>query len=597
MEKSMKNTEKPSEQDIGIARHSMAHVLAYAVAELYPGVKLGFGPAIENGFYYDFDFTALNLSLAPETLLKIEKRMREILKQRLDFQKIEVAAAEAKELFKDQPFKFELIEDLEKQGHSTVSLYKTGKFTDLCSGPHVKTTRDLALDAFKLKRLAGAYWKGTETNPMLTRIYGVAFKTKIELDEYLLREAEAEKHDHRKLGQQLDLFIFSDLVGKGLPLFTEKGSIIRRELENFIVAEEIKRGYKHVYTPELAKVDLYRKSGHYPYYKDTMYPVMKVDEEELILRPMSCPHHYQLYANKPRSYRELPFRIAELAKLYRYEKSGELSGLVRVRQFCLADGHIICTKEQATKEIKGALDLIEFCTKTLGLKKGTDYRYRLSLGDRNDEKKYCKDDASWDFAENLLRSVLEKRKSAFFEAEKEAAFYGPKIDIQMKNISGREETAFTVQYDFVGPKRFSLSYIDKDGTKQEPIVIHRSSIGCIERIMAFLVEHYAGNLPLWLSPVQVAILPVGKAHQKYAKEILNSLKDDGFRTELMDSAESVGKKIREGETRKIPYLLIVGDKEVKSKSVSVRRSGKGDIGQAKLKKFLETILVQREKKQ
>jgi threonyl-tRNA synthetase len=323
-----------------------------------------------------------------------------------------------------------------------------------------------------------------------------------------------------------------------------------------------------------------------------MYPVMKVDDEELILRPMSCPHHYQLYSAKQRSYRELPFRIAELAKLYRYEKSGELTGLVRVREFCLADAHIICAASQAVKEISQVLDLIEFCTKALGLKKGKDYRYRLSLGDRNDEKKYCKDDVSWDLAENLLRGVLQKSKADFFEAQNEAAFYGPKIDIQMKNIAGKEETAFTVQYDFVGPRRFAMSYIDKDGTKKEPIVIHRSSIGAIERSIAFLIEHYAGALPLWLMPVQAAVLPIAKTHKKYAKVVGLALKEAGVRVEVNDADESVGKKIREGELQKIPYLLVIGDKEVKSRSISVRKRGKGDLGKMKLKKFIEQAVLE-----
>ena len=575
-------------QSIEIARHSLAHVLAYAVQELYPQVKLGMGPAIENGFYYDFDFSGTGTTLSDKDLPKIEKRMREVIKRRLAFVCEKSSIAGAKEIFKDQPFKFEITTDLEKE-NSEVSIYRTGKFVDLCIGPHVASTEELASDGFKLTKVAGAYWKGSEKNQMLTRVYGVAFAIKLELDDYLAREAEAERRDHRKLGQQMDLFVYSDLVGKGLPLFTEKGSIIRRELENFIVAEEIKRGYKHVYTPELAKVDLYRVSGHYPYYKDTMYPVMKVDEEELILRPMSCPHHYQLYGAKQRSYRELPFRIAELAKLFRYEKSGELTGLVRVRSFCLADAHIICAKEQAVKEIGQVLDLIEFCSRALGLKKGKDYRYRLSLGDRNDEKKYCKDDAAWDFSENLLRGVLKKRKADFFEAPNEAAFYGPKIDIQMKNIAGKEETAFTVQYDFVGPKRFAMSYIDKDGTKQEPIVIHRSSIGAIERTLAFLIEHYAGALPVWLMPVQVTVLPIGKDHKKYAKEIGLSLREAGIRVEVNDADESVGKKIRESELQKIPYILVIGDKEVKSKSISVRQRGKGDLGKMKLKKFISGV--------
>jgi len=578
-------------QTIEVARHSLAHVLAYAVQELYPQVKLGMGPAIENGFYYDFDFSGTGTTLSDKDLPKIEKRIREVMRRKLAFVCEKTAIAAAKELFGNQPFKFEIASDLEKENNE-VSIYRTGKFVDLCVGPHVASTDEIAPDAFKLTKVAGAYWKGSEKNQMLTRIYGVAFATKSELDEYLEREAEAEKRDHRKLGQQMDLFVYSDLVGKGLPLFTEKGSIIRRELENFIVAEEIKRGYKHVYTPELAKVDLYRVSGHYPYYKDTMYPVMKVDEEELILRPMSCPHHYQLYSAKQRSYRELPFRIAELAKLFRYEKSGELTGLVRVRSFCLADAHIICAKDQAVKEIGQVLDLIEFCSKALGLKKGKDYRYRLSLGDRNDDKKYCKDDAAWDFSENLLRGVLQKRKSDFFEAPDEAAFYGPKIDIQMKNIADKEETAFTVQYDFVGPKRFAMSYIDKDGTKQEPIVIHRSSIGAIERTLAFLIEHYAGALPLWLMPVQVQVLPIGMDHKKYAKEIGQALREAGVRVEVNDADESVGKKIREGELQKIPYILVIGDKEVKSKSISVRQRGKGDLGKMKLKKFTAQITDQ-----
>ncbi|MBU3922922.1 threonine--tRNA ligase, partial [Patescibacteria group bacterium] len=346
--------------------------------------------------------------------------------------------------------------------------------------------------------------------------------------------------------------------------------------------------YKHVYTPEIAKVDLYKKSGHYPYYKNSMYPVMKVDEEELILRPMTCPHHFQLYASRPRSYKELPLRIAELAKQYRYERSGELSGLMRVRVFCLADAHIICTKEQAAKEIYNALDLIDFIAKKLGFKKGKDYRYRLSLGDRSNTKKYYKDDKAWNFAENVLRKALKQKKAPFFEEKDEAAFYGPKIDIQIKSFSGKEDTAFTVQYDFVMPKRFDLKYIDKDGNKKETIVIHRSSIGALERVMAFLIEHHAGALPFWLSPIQINVLPISRTHRKYAKEIAEQLKD--FRVELKDQDETLGKKIREAELQKIPYVIIIGDKEIKAKSISVRDRKKGDIGSMKLDKFLEIII-------
>lgn len=562
-------------------RHSLAHILAQAVLETYPGVKLGIGPAIENGFYYD-----VSEKITDNNLPKIEKRMREIIKKNVSFKESLLTKIQAKKLFKSQPYKLELISELEDK---KVTIYESDKFIDLCKGPHVKSTKEIDPSAFKLTKIAGAYWKGSEKNPMLTRIYGLAFATKKDLQDYLELQAEAEKRDHRVLGKALDLFVFSDLVGKGLPLFTEKGSIIRRELERFVVDEEIKRGYKHVYTPDLAKVELFKTSGHYPYYKDSMYPVMKIDEDELILRPMTCPHHYQLYLSKPRSYKELPLRIAELAKQFRYEKSGELTGLIRVRSFCLADAHIICQKEKAYEEINSVLDLIEYSSSVLGLKKGVNFRYRLSLGDRKDDKKYYKDDKAWDHAEELLRSVLKKRKSPFFEAENEAAFYGPKIDIQMKNFAGKEDTAFTVQYDFVGPKRFKLSYVDKDGSKKEPIVIHRSSIGCIERIMAFLIEHYAGALPIWLSPEQVWVIPLGAKHKEYAEEIFSRLIKESIRAELKDDNETVSKKIREGEMQKVPYLLIVGDKEIKEDAVAVRERKKGDTGLVKIKSFIERV--------
>src|SRR3989339_1175126 len=563
-------------------RHSLSHILASAVKELYPGAKFGIGPAIENGFYYDVAAEAL----AEADLPKIEAKMRELIKQNLAFAKKSVSKIMAKKLFKGQSYKLELIKELPGK---TATTYTTGEFLDLCAGPHVKSTKEIPIDGFKLTKVAGAYWRGSEKNQMLTRIYGLAFETKKELDDYLLLQQEAEKRDHRVLGQKLGLFVFSDLVGKGLPLFTEKGSIIRRELEKFVINEEIKRGYQHVYTPELAKVDLFKKSGHYPYYKDSMYPVMKIDEEEFILRPMTCPHHFQLYASQPRSYKELPFRIAELAKQFRYEKSGELTGLIRVRSFCLADAHIICQKDEALSEIKKVFELIEYMSQELGLKVGVDYRYRLSLGDRKDSKKYYKDDAAWSFAENALRQVLVERKSPFFETEKEAAFYGPKIDVQMKNFAGKEDTAFTVQYDFVMPKRFNLTYIDKDGQKKEPIVIHRSSIGAIERTMAFLIEKYAGAFPLWLSPIQVSVIPISEKHADYAKEIIKKLKDNNLRVELRDENETLGKKIREAEMQKIPYLLILGDKEISASAVSVRARGKGDDGQMPLEKFIEKI--------
>lgn len=578
-------------------RHSLSHIMAAAIKELHPEVKLGIGPTIENGFYYDL---GLKHSITPDALPKIEDKMREIIKKNVIFTEKKVSVEEAREIFKDQPYKLELIDELPE---NEITIYETTLpgggapiFVDLCKGPHIKTSKEIPTDGFKLTKVAGAYWKGSEKNAMLTRIYGLAFLTKKELEEHIAKLAEAEKRDHRVIGKNLDLFVFSDLVGKGLPLYTEKGSIIRRELEKFVVNEEIKRGYKHVYTPELAKVELYKKSGHYPYYKDTMYPVMKIDDEELILRPMTCPHHYQLYASHPHSYKELPYRIAELAKQFRYEKSGELTGLIRVRSFCLADAHIICQKENVKEEINNVLDLIEYVATALGLEKGINYRYRLSLGDRKDEKKYYKDDDAWEYAEGILRSILKSRKAPFFEAENEAAFYGPKIDIQMKNFAGKEDTAFTVQYDFVGPKRFDLYYVDKDGQKKEPIVIHRSSLGAIERIMAFLIEHYSGAFPMWLAPVQVYVIPIGEKQNKYASIVQKKLLEAGIRSDFKNETETMGKKIREAELQKIPYALIIGDKEIKKKSVGVRDRKTGKTRMMKIEKFITTALKKIEKK-
>jgi threonyl-tRNA synthetase len=552
--------EKTIDEKLDTMRHSTAHVMAEAIKSMFPDAKFGIGPTIEDGFYYDFD---LPRSLTPEDLPVIEAKMQEIVKANLPFSRELVSKEEARRIFAGQPYKLELIDELPEE---QVTIYRQGDFTDMCRGPHVKSTGEIKV--FKLMSIAGAYWRGSEKNPMLQRIYAIAFKTRKELDEYLIAQEEIKKRDHRKIGKDLDLFVFTDLIGKGLPIFTEKGSVIRRILERFVVDEEIKRGYKHVYTPDLAKVELYKTSGHYPYYKDTMYPVMKVDEDELMLRPMTCPHHYQYYASKPRSYKELPFRIAELAKQFRYEKSGELTGLTRVRSFCLADAHIICRSEQAVDEIMQALDLIEYAANVLGLNTGR--RYRLSLGDRKDEKKYYKDDAAWDYAENVLRQVLLQRKANFFEVANEAAFYGPKIDIQMKNFAGKEDTVFTVQYDFVAPKRFKLTYIDRDSKEKEPIVIHRSSIGAIERTMAFLIERYAGAFPVWLSPIQAMIIPVSDQHLDYAHKIETELKEESIRVQVDDSNERMNQKIREAQLEKIPFMLVVGNKEAESGTVSVR---------------------------
>ena len=405
---------------------------------------------------------------------------------------------------------------------------------------------------------------------------------------------EMAKNDHRVLGKELDLFTFSDVVGKGLPLYTEKGATIRRELERFIVDEEIKRGYKHVSTPDIAKIDLYKKSGHYPYYKDTMYAPIVIDDEEFMLRPMTCPHHYELFLSKPHSYREFPIRIAEMAKLYRYEASGNLAGLVRVRSFCLADAHILCTnKEQAKSEVKQALELITYIAGIFGLKKGDDFSYRLSLGDRKDEKKYYKDDSAWDEAEQALREVLQNQDVKFVEAENEAAFYGPKIDVQMKDVRGLENTAFTVQYDFLAPGRFELSYADSDGTtKLCSAVIHRSSIGALERVMAFLIEKYEGNFPLWLSPVQVKIIPVRENHNAYAKEVFDMLREKGIRAELDNEDANLGTKVRDAKTNKLPYWIVIGDKEIEAGKVTLESRDNGQLGQLSKEELIEKLVTE-----
>lgn len=587
------------DEKLSSLRHSAAHLLAAAVLELFPNTKLTIGPSIESGFYYDFEFEK---PISEENFPKIEEKMHEILKTWDGFTHREVTEREAKEFYKDNEYKRELVDEIVKK-REKITFYKIGDpstgsgraFEDLCRGGHSEDPKK-EIGAFKLLSVAGAYWRGDEKNKMLTRIYATAFPTKKELDEHLALLEDAKRRDHRKIGKDLGLFVFSDLVGPGLPLLTPKGSTIRRLLERFIVDEEIKRGYMHVYTPPLAKTELYKTSGHYPYYKDTMYPPMIVDEDELILRPMTCPHHFMLYKASPRSYKELPIRYAEISPQFRYEKSGELSGLMRVRCFMLSDAHIIAPSEQTDNIVNEVLDLIEYVNNVFGLTKGVDYRYRLSLGDRNDNKKYFKDDAAWDKAEQTLRDVLKKRESPFYEAEAEAAFYGPKIDIQLKNVMGREETAFTVQYDFVMPKRFKLSYIDSDGSEKEPIVIHRASIGAIERTMAFLIEKYAGAFPMWLAPVQVSVLPISDKVMDYSKTVYERLKGENVRVEYERSNETIGAKIRMATLQKVPYLCIIGAKEEQLSSssngelfVSVRRRDGKDEGILPLSGFLSKI--------
>ncbi|MCL4375020.1 threonine--tRNA ligase [Patescibacteria group bacterium] len=586
--------------DLDRLRHSCAHLLAAAVMEIWPDTKRTIGPAIDNGFYFDFEFSR---PITDADLEKIEQKMRQLAKGWREFKKYTLSAAEAKKQCPDNPYKHELIDAVAKK-NTPITFYKSGDYWDLCEGGHVDHP-DKQLIHFKLLSIAGAYWRGSEKNPMLTRIYGTIFPTKAELDRYLTQLEEAKKRDHRKIGKDLDLFVFSDLVGKGLPMLTGKGATIRRVLERFVVDEELKRGYEHVVTPPLAKVDLYRTSGHYPYYKETMYPTMQIDEEELILRPMTCPHHFMLYKAHPHSYRELPVRYAEISPQFRYEKSGELSGLIRVRMFMLADAHIVCTKDQVKEEIVKVLELIDFVNRALGLKKGVDYRYRLSLGDRHDQHKYYKDDRAWDEAESVLRRVLQDTKADFYEAKNEAAFYGPKIDVQMKNVNGKEETAFTVQYDFVMPKRFQMRFTNASGQEEEPVVIHRASLGCFERTMAFLLEHYAGALPLWLSPIQVAVLPISDQQRQYATRIDHALKLAGIRSQLNQENETIGKKIRAATLQKIPYMIIIGNREQQEtdqqsndpkKMIITARTREGkDMGKTSLYQFINLLQKQIEK--
>jgi len=578
--------------NIEIIRHSTSHITASAIQKLFKEVKFAIGPTIENGFYYDLD---LHERITSEDLPRIEKKMKELIKKDLKFEKKELEIKKAIELFKKlkQPYKVELIKDLEKEKNKKVTIYTVGDFIDLCKGPHVKSTKEIRFDAFKLTSLAGAYWKGNEKNKMLQRIYGVAFNTKKELNDYLKEQKEAEKRDHRKIGKELDLFIFSDLIGKGLPLLTPKGSIIRYELEKFIIEEETKRGYLHVYTPDLAKLELYKKSGHWQHYKESMYPLINIDNEDYVLRPMACPHHFMLYNSRPRSYRELPLRYAEIVKQYRKEQSGELSGLIRLMAFSLVDGHLVCRPDQVEKEFKDVLKLIQYNMKVLGIK---DYWYRFSKWDSKNKEKYTDNPKAWQETEKLMKKILDGLKLKYVEAKDEAAFYGPKTDIQIRNVNKKEETLFTVQIDFDMPKKFDMTYIDKDGKKQTPIVIHRASIGCIERTMAFLIEQYAGAFPTWLSPVQTQIIPISQKFNKYGEEIKKQLNKENIRVELNDDNETLGKKIREGELQKIPYLLIVGEKEQEADSIALRDREKGNLGPMKTNKFIEKIKKEIEEK-
>lgn len=554
---------------LDVYRHTCAHVLAQAVKSIFPTCKLAIGPVIENGFYYDFDFAT---PITQSDLSKIEDEMKKIIKSDLPIERFVLSKKEAIKLFKGfkENYKLELAEEIPDD--DVISCYKQGAFVDLCRGPHLPSTGKIR--AFKLTSITGAYWRGNENNKMLTRIYGTAFGKKAELDEYLVALEEAKKRDHNKLGRELGIFMTEETIGQGLPILMPKGAKIMQILMRFIEDEEERRGFQLTRTPVMAKSDLYKISGHWYHYRDKMFVLgdEEKDDELLALRPMTCPFQYQIYKNGLKSYRDLPCRYAETAPLFRKEASGEMHGLIRVRQFTLADGHVICTPEQIEEEFKRALELCLYCLKTLGMEK--DVTYRFSKRGDNKEK-YIDNDKAWEETQNLMREILNHLNVDYVEADDEAAFYGPKLDIQAKNVFGKEDTIMTLQLDFAAGHSFDMSYIDQSGEKKVPFVIHRSSIGCYERTIAMLIEKYAGAFPLWLSPVQVKILPVTDRSADYAKSVADKLTYSGIRVECDLRSEKIGRKIRDAQLEKIPYMLILGDKETENGAiVSVReRSG------------------------
>ncbi len=557
-------------------RHSLSHIMAAAVQELYPKTKFGIGPAVENGFYYDFD---LPQSLSSEDLTKIEKKMRELIRQNIRFKKKIISKVEAKKIFKNQLYKLELIGELPGK---KVGIYESEKFIDLCKGPHIKSTKQIPIDAFKLTKIAGAYWRGNEKRPMLTRIYGVAFKTKKELNEFLKRQEEAEKRDHRILGQKLELFMFDEEVGAGLPLWLPKGAILRHIIEDYLYKELTSQGYQWVVTPHIAKLSLWKTSGHWDLFRENMYSPIKIDQEEYLLKPMNCPFHIKIYNSKIRSYKDLPLYLAELGTVYRYEKSGVLHGLTRVRGLTQDDAHIICEADQLAEEVTKLLKVSFKILKTFGFKE-----YSIYLSTR--PEKYAGTLKGWQKATNSLKYVLKKLKLKYRTDPGGGVFYGPKIDIKIKDSLGRSWQCTTIQIDFNLPERFKMTYITKSSKKKQPLMIHRALLGSLERFIGVLLENYAGALPLWLSPEQVWVIPVGSRHKKYAQDIGHRMSNIGYRTEVKDENETVSKKIRNGEIQKIPYLLVVGDKEIKTKQVRVRQRDKGDIGPVKFNKFLEKV--------
>ena len=562
--------------------HTTSHIMAQAIKRLYGNnIKLTIGPSIENGFYYDFD---IEKSISENEFEKIEEEMKKIIKEDLPIERFSLPREDAIKLMKkmDEPYKVELIEEL-PEGEE-ISFYKQGEFTDLCAGPHLMSTGKVK--AIKILSTSGAYWRGNENNKMLQRIYGISFPKASQVEEYMQKLEEAKQRDHRKIGKELELFMTHPLVGSGLPMYLPNGAIVRKLLERYIQDKEVAMGYQHVYTPSLANVDLYKTSGHWDHYKEDMFPVMKIDTEELVLRPMNCPHHMLVYKNKIHSYRDLPIRIGELAHDFRFEDSGSVCGLERVREMCQNDAHLFVRPDQIKEEVARVVKLILSVYEDFGFK---DYEFRLSLRDKEDKHKYFDDDEMWEKAESQLREILTELGINFYEAKGEAAFYGPKLDVQLKSAVGHDVTVSTCQLDFLLPERFELEYIGQDGEKHRPVVIHRAILGTFDRFMCFLIEETKGAFPLWLAPTQVKILTISDKQIEYAHKVEEKLQSIGIRVSLDDRSEKIGYKIREAQLQKVPYMLVIGDKEIEANTVGVRSRTDGDIGQMDLNEFADKI--------
>lgn len=564
-------------------RHSASHMLAQAVKRLYPDTKLAIGPAIDDGFYYDFD---TEHTFTPEDLEALEKEMKKIAKENLKIERFELPRAEALELMKDEPYKVELINDLPED--ATISFYKQGDFVDLCAGPHVNYTSKVK--AYKLLSATGAYWRGNEKNKMLQRIYGTAFLNKADLEAHLEQLEEAKKRDHNKLGRELELFTTVDYIGQGLPIMLPKGARVIQLLQRWVEDEEQKRGWQLTKTPLMAKSDLYKISGHWDHYKEGMFVLgdEEKDKEVFALRPMTCPFQYQAFLNRGRSYRDLPMRLNETSTLFRNEASGEMHGLIRVRQFTISEGHLMCTPEQLEEEFKGCLELTNYMLTTLGLIE--DVSYRFSKWDPDDREKYIGTEEQWNEAQDTMEKILKDLNIDYKVGVGEAAFYGPKLDIQIKNVHGKEDTLVTIQIDQMLAEKFGMEYVDKDGTKKNPYIIHRTSIGCYERTLALLIEKYAGAFPVWLAPVQIKLLPIADRHLDYVYEIKKQLEANGIlRVEVDDRSEKLGYKLREAQLEKVPYMLVVGDKDIENNTVSVRSRKEGDKGAIAIDEFIKAV--------